>query len=241
MRGIKLEARVLFVTYLTQHLEDLVSAVSDAGIEVLDVIASPVAAAEAGLSDRQRAAGCMLVNIGAETVSIAVHENSTLLSIHVFPIGSTDITNDIALGLRIPLEEAESIKTGTIMTNYPRRKIDEIIGARLSDIFELIETHLRKIKRNELLPAGVIITGGGSNISIIEELSRSSLRLPTKLGTNEIANGRGKVRDSSWFVAYGLCAIGSGRRAGGMNEYGIGGFGKNLKKTIQNFIKQLLP
>lgn len=241
MRGVKLEVKVLFVTCLAQHLEDLVLAVSDAEVEVLDVIAAPLAAGGIALSERQRTTGCMLVNIGAETVSLAVYENNKVISLHVFSIGSTDITNDIALGLKIPLEEAESIKVGTVISNYPRRKIDEIIEARLSDIFELIENHLKKIKRSGLLPAGVIITGGGAHISIIEELSKSSLKLPSKLGNTEIASSRGKIRDSSWFVVYGLCVLGALGNRTTISDPSMKNMGRNIRKFFSNLVKQLLP
>ena len=166
--------RTLLVTSLEQHLNDLVSAIENTGILVDDVMASPLAASLVMLSKTQKRAGCVLANIGAETVSIAVFENSIPISLKVFPLGSGDITNDIAIGLKIPLEEAERVKRGfTSNTNISKRKLDEIISARLSDMFGLIEAHLKSIKRNGLLPAGIIITGGGSGIADIEDLAKS--------------------------------------------------------------------
>ena len=207
MHGVKLEVKMLFVTCLSQHLDDLLSAAGEAGIEVADVIPSSVAASNIALSDRQKAVGVMLTNIGAETVSIAVFENAALIGLSVFPIGSTDITNDIALGFRVSLEEAEGIKTGTVMaSSYPKRKVDDIIEARLSDIFELVDGYLKKIKRSGLLPAGVVITGGGSGHALVEGLAKDMLRLPSKVSTDEILSQvKGPVRDSSWYVAFGLC------------------------------------
>ncbi|MBX4210979.1 hypothetical protein KW783_03365, partial [Candidatus Parcubacteria bacterium] len=184
MKGVKLEVKALFVTCLEHHINDLLEAVEQAGIEVLDVMAAPIAASFVTLSKTQKIAGCLLANIGAETVSIVVYENNVPIALEVFPIGSTDITNDIALGLRIGLEEAEQIKIGAMTTTaVPRKKLDEIIEARLSDIFELIEAHLKKIGRNGLLPAGVIITGGGSSIGPIETFAKTSLRLPARIAT----------------------------------------------------------
>ena len=110
LRGSKLEARALFITCLSQHLKDLVKAVEDAGLIVEDVIASPLAASLVVMSKLQKMAGSVLVNIGSQTTSIAVFEESVPVSIQVFSIGSMDITNDIALGFRIPIEEAEKIK-----------------------------------------------------------------------------------------------------------------------------------
>src|SRR5581483_3771638 len=99
MKGAKLEVRTLFVTSLSHHLNDIISAVEKAGVEVEDVMAAPLAASLVTLSKTQKIAGCVLTNIGSETVSIVVFENDIPISLEVFPIGSNDITNDIALGL----------------------------------------------------------------------------------------------------------------------------------------------
>ena len=211
MHGSKLEAKVLFVVCLKQHLNDIIEAVEDAGIEVLDVIASPIAASMVSLTKSQKIAGCFLVNIGSETVSLSVFENNIPISLEVFPIGSTDITNDIALGFRIPINEAENIKLGhTGEMQYPKKKLDEIITARLSDIFELIEAHLKKIGRSGLLPAGIILTGGGSGIDTIEDVARVSLKLPSKVSSiNFLSNIKNsQLQDSYWSVAYGLSVWG---------------------------------
>ncbi|MEK7095291.1 MAG: cell division protein FtsA, partial [Patescibacteria group bacterium] len=179
MKASKFEIKMLYVTCLEHHLNDIIQSVEEAGISVQDVVAAPIASSFVTLSKSQKMAGCVLVNIGAETVSIAVFENNTPVSIEVLPIGSTDITNDIALGLKVPLEEAEQIKIGAITgSSYPRKKLEEIISARLSDVFELIENHLKKIGRNGLLPAGIVIVGGGAGLSGIEELAKNALRLP---------------------------------------------------------------
>ncbi len=210
MKGNKLEVKTLYITSLEHHLNDIIQAVEEAGISVQDVMASPIAASLVTLTKAQKIAGCVLANIGAETVSIAVFENNIPVSLEIFPIGSTDITNDIALGLKVPLEEAEQIKVGAITgSSYPRKKLEEIVTARLSDIFELIEAHLKKIGRNGLLPAGIIITGGGSGLSNIEDLAKISLRLPSRIGSASLGlSDKQSYKDSTWAVAYGLCILG---------------------------------
>ena len=122
-----------------------------------------------------------MANIGASTVSVVVFEDGLPISLEVFPIGSSHITNDIALGLQIPLDEAEKIKInyGTENT-VSKKKLSDIIEARLNDIFEMIENHLKKINRNQVLPAGAILTGSGSNLFSVEEIAKASLRLPAK-------------------------------------------------------------
>ena len=247
MHGSKLEAKVLFVVCLKQHLNDIIEAVEDAEIEVLDVIASPIAASMVSLTKNQKTAGCILVNIGSETVSLAVFENNIPISLEVFPIGSTDITNDIALGFRIPINEAENIKLsyGGEM-QYPKKKLDEIILARLSDIFNLIEAHLKKMGRSGLLPAGIILTGGGSGIDTIEDIARVSLKRPSKVSSiNFLSNIKNsELQDSYWSVAYGLSVW--GLNLNGMDDF-VTVFNTAKASTrkifdgIGDWFKQFLP
>lgn len=240
MCGNKLEVKTLFLTCSSQHLEDLVAAIAEAGIETIDVTASPVAGSNIALTKRQKVVGSALVNIGSETMSLSVFENGSLISLHSFPIGSADITNDIALGFKIPLEKAESFKLGNITNEYSKKKLNEIIEARLSDIFDLIENHLKKIKRNELLPAGIVFIGGGANTFSLEELSKSILKLPSKIGTSEIFNNtKTKLRDPSWFTALGL--ITSFKNNDNYSKGSFTSISKDLKNTLKSIIKQLLP
>lgn len=241
MRGAKLELRAMFVSCLSHHLDDLVSAIEEAEIDVIDVMAAPLAASFVTLTKTQKIAGCVLANIGSETVSIVVFENNIPISLEVFPIGSTDITNDIALGLKIPLEEAEQIKLGGITsTSYPKKKLEEIIMARLTDMFELIDAHLRKIGRNGLLPAGIIITGGGSGIGTIEDLARSSLKLPSRIASLTFGeNGKTQIKDSSWSVALGLCIFGF--TADDRTTLGFSNLAGKLLTKIGSWFKQFLP
>jgi len=242
MKGSKLEVRMLYITCLEHHLNDLIQAVEEAGVSVEDVMAAPVAASLTTLSKAQKAAGCVLANIGAETVSICVFENNVPVSLEVFPIGSTDITNDVALGLKVPLEEAEQIKIGAITGSaYPRRKLEEIISARLSDIFELIEAHLKKIGRSGLLPAGIILIGGGANLSGIEEMAKSALRLPSRIGfVNLSREEKQSYRDSTWAVAYGLCILGTHTDEDAPIDMSSLFFVK-MWKAILSWVKQFLP
>lgn len=240
MRGTKLEAKALFITYSIQHLEDLLGVVAEAGVETIDVIASPVAISNIVLSERQKIVGVALVDIGSETTSLSVFENGSLVSVNTFSIGSSEITNDIALGFKIPLEKAEDLKLGSLNEEYPKKKLDEIIEARLLDIFESIENNLKKIKRSELLPAGIIFVGGGASTSGLLELSKTTLKLPSSLGSTDIfGNSKTKLRDPAYFTSLGLLTTGK------YNEDYSGGslssLFKDLKNTIKSSLKQLMP
>jgi cell division protein FtsA len=250
MHGDKLEVKVMFIVCTEHHFNDLVQAVEDLDINVTGYIASPLAGAVAVSTKTQRIAGCVVANIGSETVSVVAFENNLPISLEVFSIGGTDITNDIALGLRISLDEAEEVKIKQSdienEINYSRRKLDEIIVARLSDIFDLIEAHLKKIGRSGLLPAGIILTGGTSGLSTIEELAKATLRLPTKIASmnfsaDQIKNGL--VRDSSWLVAYGLCLIKSNRNGDYpfIAENGVEINHGQLWDKVSHFFKKFSP
>jgi cell division protein FtsA len=250
MRGNQLEVRTLFVTALTQHLDDLVQAVKAAGLDVEDITAAPLATSFVTLTKVQKMAGCVLVNIGAQTVSVAVFEEGIPMSIAVFSIGSNDVTNDIALGLQVPLEEAEEIKTGRKQYMGQRKKLDEVVEARIEEMFEQVGAHLKKIGRAGLLPAGIIITGGGALLPRIEEIAKETLGLPARRVTEipalfAIPSGpnkdetRKQLLSALWAVPYGLAILGETTNA----EESIG-IRKIVKETRKNFLywlKQLMP
>ena len=240
MKGLKLESKVFLITSLTQHLDDLVRVVEETGIEVEDIIAAPLAAGLVNLNKTQKIAGVLLANIGAETVSVVVYEDNIPISLKVFPIGSTAITNDIALGLKIPLEEAEDVKLqGPKSEKHSQKQLDEIIEARLTDILELIEAHLKKIKKSGLLPAGIVITGGGSGIATIDDLAKAALKLPSRVAELSIASTKGVIRDPSWSVAYGLCMLGL---TGAHDEQpGFTVSAHSAKDTIFSWVRKFLP
>lgn len=240
MKGTKLSVDVLLVTAFEQHVQDIISAVEAAHIEVEDVMASPLAASLITLSKAQKMAGVVLANIGAETVSIAVFEDDTPLSVKVLPAGSADITNDLALSLRIPLSEAEQMKRGAVTsTDLPRKKIDDVIADRLKHIFLLVDAHLKSLGKQRLLPAGIVITGGGSGIATASDIARAVLRLPSNIGVLP-GGARASATDASWAVAYGLCKWGlvtdQKDRA-----HGLVGLSKGLREYINRGIRSLLP
>lgn len=237
VKGTKLEIETLFITALEQHLNELIAAVEDIGISVIDVMASPLAGSFVTLTKAQKIAGVVLANIGAETVSVAVFENEVPISVKVFPMGSTDITHDIALGLRISIDDAEQAKKGALInSSNSKKQLDTIIARRLSNIFNLIEAHLKRIGKNGLLPAGVVISGGGSGVATVEDIARAVLKIPSRKAV--LPNGeKSKVKNSSWAVAYGLCIWGL------TNDVESSRF-SSVKESASGFLqwfKQFLP
>ena len=149
LQGTKLAVDTLIVTMLSQH--DLSEAVEAAGVEVESVMASPIAAALVTLTSSQKTAGVMLANIGAETLSIIVYDNDVPVSLKVFPIVSSDITNTIALAFQIPPPEAEQMKRGAVTgSDISPKRMNMIVTSRLRDMFLLINAHLKSIGRSQL-------------------------------------------------------------------------------------------
>ena len=239
MKGSRISVETLFITCLERHVADLAAAVEEAGFEVEDVCAAPLAASFVALTKMQKRVGCVLANIGSETLSIIVFEDSVPVSIRVFPVGASDITNDLALGLRISPEEAEQLKQGAVLgAPYPKRKIDDIIQRRVQDMFKLVEAHLKKIGKDELLPAGVILTGGGSSIQTVADLAKAVLRLPSRTASMGDGNQKMQLRDSSWAVAYGLTIWGfdGGKELEAVEHSGFGDIFRNLWRWFKKFL-----
>jgi cell division protein FtsA len=237
MKGTRLTADYLFVTALTQHAEMLRESVEDIDIEVIDRMASPLAGSYVTLAKDQKMKGCVLANIGAETVSIVVYDEGVPVSVKVFPIGSTDVTDDLALGFRVSLEEAERIKLGRLTgAMYSRKKVEDIVVARFKQMFDLIDKHLRALNRKGPLPAGIILSGGGAGQGSVADIAKGALHLPAKIADIRLSPDT-KLRDATWAVAYGLALWGL---TGETETPGKGGFG-TVTRSFNRFLRQFLP
>jgi len=243
LEGRRLSLRATFITCFEHHYFDLVNVIDEAGINVLDVIAAPLAASEAIMSPKDKVAGAALIDIGADTTTISTYEHGDIISTEVFPIGSNAVTHDIALGFQISLSDAENIKQRRPRKSrdikIPKAKLDTIIEARITDILELVEKHLIKIRRSRLLPAGITMIGGGSLLKHIHKLSREQLQLPLRIPDVARLHMQQKVKlpDISWCIAYGVCVYGVHFAS---NSFKTGRQGK-LRQKISSFFKQLLP
>ncbi len=239
LQGAKLSIDTLLITTLTQHHDDLIEVVEGAGVEVEGVMASPLAASLVALSKAQKTAGVVLANIGADTLSLVVFDDDVPVSLKVYPVGSADITNTIALSFQIPLTEAEQMKKGAVTgSDIAPKKIQTIVTAKLRDMFGLVNTHLKSIGRSRLLPAGIVITGGGSGLDIVTDIAKSVLKLPAQIG--QAANtARMPASDATWSVAYGLCRWGFGEdmgfRSGTLSDLFTHGW-ESFKQTFRSLL-----
>jgi cell division protein FtsA len=241
MKGMRISVETLFITCVERHVRDLVEAVENAGIEVEDLVASPVAASLVALSKMQKRVGCVLANIGSETLSMLVFEDTKPISLKVFPVGGADITNDLALALKISPEDAEGLKQGAVL-NSPasKKKVDDFLTRRLSEMFKLVEAHLKRIGKSELLPAGVILTGGGSSIVNTPEVAKAVLKLPSRMATlSEGPATKMQLGDGIWAVAYGLTVWGF--TSGEGIEHAEASDFKDSFKGVLKYLKKFLP
>ncbi|MDO8552562.1 MAG: cell division FtsA domain-containing protein [bacterium] len=240
LQGTKLAVDTLLITMLTQHHEDLIEAVEAAGVEVEGMMASPLAASLVSLSKAQKMAGVILANIGAETLSVIIFDNNVPISVKVFPNGSSDITNTIALSLQISPSEAEQMKRGAVTgSDVAPRRMNAIIAGRLKDMFVIVNAHLKTIGRQRLLPAGIIITGGGSGLASAADIARTVLKLPSQIGLLGNLTKTGSA-DATWAVAYGLCRWAYGEDTS-IGKHTLGEIIRDARESIKQAVRAMLP
>jgi cell division protein FtsA len=257
MQGVRLEVEVLAVGGFSPYIKNLTQAVLNSDLQILDVIPSPLASATAVLSTRQKELGVAVLDIGAGTSGLAVFEEGDLIHLAIFPIGSANITNDIAIGLKTDIDLAEKIKIefGSCVLQGPdkrekikteeeplifsKKMLTRIIEARVSEIFEEVQKELKKISKQGLLPAGVVLTGGGTKLPKIVELAKKELKLPCRIG--RISGFPDLEEDSAFSNAWGLVLNGLSLEEekgwlGGSKPLVRGGFGNKIKKMFRIFM-----
>lgn len=237
VRGNKLEVKTLFVTYPLQCMTVLKKTFEVAEVRVTDIVAGPIAESIPLLTKKQKIAGVALINIGAGVTSILVYENNVPLLVSTIPVGGDDITKDIALGLKVTLEEAEEIKCGRAQQSYSKRRVEEIIEARLEDLCVKINKELSRIGRQELLPAGVVVCGSSSSIPNLEIVFRNELNLPIKISSHELTRLTNDfLRDSGWARAYGLTFLAPNDSENDALKEILTSFINHVKKLFNQFL-----
>ena len=204
MTGGRLEVSSLIIDAFRPTVVNLMRAVEEAGGKIGGLFYSPLASARAVLSKAQKELGTVMIDIGFGTTGMSVYEESRLEAAKVFPAGAGNITNDLAIGLRCPIDTAETIKLSfgsasykgisskekidlreineELDSNVSRRFISEIIELRLAEIFEFVNNELKLIGKTGQLPAGAVITGGGAKMPGILNLAKQELKMPVQIG-----------------------------------------------------------
>lgn len=237
MNGVRLEVEVLIIQGVSSQVKNLTKAIHRTKVEIEDLVLSPLALGEAIISNKQRELGVAVVDIGASTTSIAVFEEEKLIHTAILPLGAEHVTADMAIGLRCPINLANRIKLeygnanphqfsssdivdvsdlakeeeiNDDISEVSKKYIAEIIEARVEEIFEKVDEELKNIDRSGMLPAGVLLAGGGSKLPGIVDVAKDKLRLPVSVG--EIKNMEtiiDKVNDPQFLSAVGLVIWGS--------------------------------
>lgn len=261
LQGVRLEVDAVLVEAPGNHVKNLTHAMERADIVIDDFIIEPLAASEAVLTKKQKELGVVLVNLGASTTSLAVFEEGELIYTAIIPVGSDFITNDIAIGLRTSIDTAERIKFeyGSAILDktirygkidlsqidpreegkIPHSHIIEIIDARLEEIFDLVRVELKKINKDQLLPAGAVLTGGGANLPGIVEYAKKKLFLPVQMGGVENLQGMmDKVDGTSYATVVGLILWAmdeaNHRGGGGFNSGVLNSFSSGFKSSVKS-------
>lgn len=254
LQGVRLEAEVLVLSGFAPYFKNLTQAVLNSGFQINDLVASPLASARAVLTPREKELGVALLDIGAGTTGLCVFEEGTLIHLAIFPIGSGHITNDIAIGLKTDIDTAERIKiefgscflakndkgekqikiSGEEPLVFSKKMLVEIIEARISEIFDQCQKELKKISRQGLLPAGVVLTGGGAKLPKIRELSKKELKLPCRIGLPQGFSP--PLEDSRLAAICGLVLEGADLETERRISFSEKGIGAKLKKIFKIFI-----
>ncbi|MBU1152221.1 cell division protein FtsA [Patescibacteria group bacterium] len=263
MSGIRLEVETHIVTGFEPVIKNLEKCVLQSGVDIDDMIPTPLAPAEAVLSKRQKELGVVVVDIGCGGTSISVFEDGATIYTSVIPVGGENVTNDIAIGMKTSIDTAEKLKIeyGSTLPEdvndretidlsllskietqiIPKKKVVEIIQARYHEIFVLVKDELARIHRDGMLPAGVILTGAAAKIPGAIDLARETLNLPAQIGFPQNYDGVvDKIDDPAYATAIGLLIWGS--RYEGRHHAGFKNL--NLKKGVagvKNWFKKLFP
>jgi cell division protein FtsA len=205
MVGQRLEVNVHLVTSSASAMQNLVIAVNQAGVEVADTVLEPLASAEACLTQDERELGCCLLEIGGGTAELVVFGNGMLRHAAAIPVGGDHFTNDLAVGLRTPIPEAEKIKRehgcvckdllgedraieiASVGDRPPRTvfapMLHEIVEPRAQELLSLVRDELQRSGFSALIPAGLVLSGGGAHLKGLTELAERMFNLPVRLAT----------------------------------------------------------
>lgn len=233
MTGTRLEINANVVSVLMPHIQNLQKAADMAKVDGHTIVPSVLAGAKAVLKESQMENGVAVVDLGSATTSVAVFEEGDLQYIGVVPVGGNSITNDLAIGLKTDPEIAErvklshataiprtdnegvSVKDGSEVYTFSANDIDEIVEARLEEIFEAINKELKRAGRAGKLPSGIVLVGGGANMKRIAEYTKNTLGLAARVGKSEGYGGVSEEAEKAEFTtAVGLMLIDAERGMG---------------------------
>jgi cell division protein FtsA len=211
MAGVRLEAKIHIVTGAVTSAQNIVKCANNAGLDVCDIILEPIASSEAVMNAEEKEVGTGLIDIGGGTTDLAVFSGNNIRHTFVLAIGGNNMTNDISIGLRTPMTEAERIKLkfGTCLPDrvkndesieisdisgrgtrrLPRQILAEILEPRVEEIFTLVKREIHRAGMKEAVSSGIILTGGASLLEGVTEIAESVFELPVRIGVPQGISG----------------------------------------------------
>lgn len=265
MAAKKLEVRAHIFSVGENVLGNIKKGIADVGVDIYDVYPNVISAPEAVLSRRQKELGVVVVDIGASTTDVAVYEEGTLIFATVIPIGGEHVTSDVAIGARVSIDLAEKLKieygdlafakedkakdediqlsklSKTETATVSKKYLSEIVRARYSEIFYFINSELKKIGKDGMLPEGAVLTGGGSKMRGVVDLAKEIFRLPAAVGIPEdsdLISGT-SIGDPVYAGVIGTLLLsqryGTGRHRLKLS-FSVGGFWTSLKTIFSKLV-----
>ncbi len=243
MHGFRLDVETHVITAAVTSIQNLVKCIRSIGIDIEDLVLEPLASSEAILTEDEKQTGVILADIGGGTTDIAVFREGSIWHTSILPVAGYQLTRDVAIGLGLPFEIAEEMKKkyGSVLPVYEGtpdtspaisqdghgvsyQDLCDIIRARVEEIMKLILLEMPNSEYETLVPSGLVLTGGTSNLAGIATLGRDILRLPVRVGTPNDIYGIGDVlRDPAYATSVGLLLWGTkyeGKRSWRSNLFG---------------------
>jgi len=240
MSGVRLEAKVHIVTGAVSAAQNIIKCVRRCGLEVDDIILEQLASSIATLTDDEKELGVCLVDIGGGTTDISVFTEGAIRHTAVIPIAGDQVTNDIAVALRTPMQHAEEIKKkyGCALTQLahrdetidvpsvgdrPPRKLSrqtlaEVIEPRVEELYGLVQAELRRSGFEDMLGSGIVVTGGSAKMEGMIDLAEEVFHMPVRLGVPQYVGGlKGVVQNPIFATGVGLVLYGA--RSQGSKPY----------------------
>ena len=260
MSGVRLEAKVHMVTGAVSAAQNIVKCVRRCGLEVDDIILEQLASSYAVLTEDEKELGVCLVDIGGGTTDIAVFTDGSIHHTAVIPIAGDQVTNDIAVALRTPTQHAEDIKVRyacaltqlahsddsievpSVGDRPPRRlsrqTLAEVVEPRYEELFTLVQAELRRSGFEDLIAAGIVLTGGSSKMEGVVELAEEIFHMPVRVGVPQLVRGLSDVvKNPIYATGVGLLLFGQRQSHDGVSgfhsEAGIRGIWERMKSWFQ--------
>ncbi len=252
MHGFRLDVETHVITAAVASIQNMAKCIRGIGIDIDDLVLEPLASGESVLSADEKQVGVVLADIGGGTTDIAIFKDGSIWHTAILPVAGYQLTRDVAIGLGLPFEVAEEMKKryGSVMPVYEDQgetneiatnghgisyqDLSEIIRARVEEILRLIVLELPRSDYESLIPAGLILTGGSSNLSGIDALGRDILRLPVRVGNPMNVPGiSDALCDPAYATSVGLLLWGAKyKRPQNWKPFG---FNLGLRKLVTQF------